>query len=135
MKNTIDIVGLLKPLFDSCEVAMKPASESSLSLFRARCNEHNVPNDVVRQLSDFYAIADGVPCLNSLDIHRCADSILFEWWDQQELWLGQQDFYILRWSSANGRFCIGDAGNVSFSSSDEYRTFADALSQMVKQMH
>jgi len=90
---------------------------------------------VVRQLSDFYAIADGVPCLNSLDIHRCADSILFEWWDQQELWLGQQDFYILRWSSANGRFCIGDAGNVSFSSSDEYRTFADALSQMVKQMH
>jgi len=36
MKNTIDIVGLLKPLFDSCEVAMKPASESSLSLFSGK---------------------------------------------------------------------------------------------------
>ena len=83
------------------------------------------------QLLDFYSIVDGIPCLNSLDIHRCDDLILFEWWEQQELWLGQRDFYTVRWSSAKKRFCIGDAGNVSFSKSDEYRTFAGALHYVV----
>jgi hypothetical protein len=29
-------------------------------------------------------------------------------------------------------FCIGDAGNVSFSESDECRSFAEALRHMVK---
>jgi hypothetical protein len=29
-------------------------------------------------------------------------------------------------------FCIGDAGSVSFSESDEYRGFAEALRHMVK---
>lgn len=132
MNDTIDIVALLKPLFDSYEVAMKPASESSLRLFRARAVEYKVPHDLVGQLTDFYSIIDGVPCLNSLVIHRCADLILFEWWDQQELWLGQRDFYTLRWSSEKGRFCIGDAGNVSFSASDEYRIFPEALRHLVK---
>ena len=132
MKNTVDVVALLKPLFDGYKVAMKPASKSSLKLFRARAEERKVPDDVVMQLANFYSTVDGVPCLNSLDIHRCADSILFEWWDQQELWLGQRDFYTLRWSLSKKRFCIGDAGNVSFSKSDEYRAFAEALRHMVK---
>src|SRR5262249_8913601 len=91
-----------------------------------------VPHKVVTQLADFYSLVDGVPCLDSLDIHRCADLILFEWWDQQELWLGQRDCYTLRWSGAKEKFCVGDAGNVSFSAGDEYRTFAEALRHMVK---
>lgn len=132
MKKAVNVMALLKPMFDDYKVAMKPASKSSLALFRARAKERKVPDDVVKQLTDFYSTVDGVPCLNSLDIHRCADLILFEWWDQQELWLGQRDFYTLRWSSSNKRFCIGDAGNVSFSKSDEYRTFAEALRHMVK---
>jgi hypothetical protein len=127
MKSTIDVVALLKPLFDHYNVVMKPASESSLDLFRARAAERNIPNEVVTQLADFYSVVDGVPCLNSLDIHRCADSILFEWWDRQELWLGQRDFYTLRWAGAKDRFCIGDAGEVSFSASHEYRSFVEAL--------
>jgi hypothetical protein len=132
MKDTIDVVALLKPLFDRSKVAMKPASKSSLNLFRTRAEERKVPDDVVTQLAEFYSNVDGVPCLNSLDIHRCADLILFEWWDQEELWLGQRDFYTLRWSSSKKRFCIGDDGNVSFSKSHEYRTFAEALRHMVK---
>jgi hypothetical protein len=131
MKRAIDIAALLKPLFDSCAVAMKPASKESLDQFQTRSDEHGVPHEVVTQLVDFYSIVDGVPCLNSLDIHRCADPVLFEWWDQQELWLGQRDFSTLRWSSKEGKFCIGDAGNVSFSKSDEYRTFAESLRHMV----
>jgi hypothetical protein len=132
MNNSVDYVGLLKPLFEVYDKEMKPASEESLNVFRRRAGEHGIPQDVVSQLADFYSITDGVPCLDSLDIHRCADLILFEWWDQQELWLGQRDFYTLRWSQAKVRFCVGDAGNVSFSESDEYRTFAEALRHMVK---
>ena len=131
MKNIVDVVALLKPLFDSYDVAIKPTSETSLNIFRARAVERQVPHDVVTQLTDFYALVDGVPCLDSLAIHRCEDLILFEWWDQDELWLGQRDFYTLRWSRSIDRFCVGDAGNVSFSTSDEYRTFAEALRHMV----
>jgi hypothetical protein len=111
---------------------MKPASKRSRNLFRSRADERKVPHAVITQLADFYSITDGVPCLDSLEIHRCDDLILFEWWDQQELWLGQRDFYTLRWSLSKKRFCIGDAGNVSFSESEEYRTFAEALRHMVK---
>src|SRR5262245_40515987 len=132
MPDGVDFVALLEPLFAAYEKPMEPASEASLELFRARTAERKVPRDVVAQLVEFYSVLDGVPCLDSLAIHPCADLILFEWWDQQELWLGQRDFYTLRWSQAKDRFCIGDASNVSFSASDEYRTFAEALRQMVK---
>jgi hypothetical protein len=131
MKNSINIVKLLQPLFNAYELAMKPASDSSLNLFTARAVERQVSDDVIMQMVDFYSIVDGIPCLNSLDVHRCEDVILFEWWDQQELWLGQRDFYTLRWSQSKERFCIGDASEVSFSTSDEYRTFAEALRHMV----
>jgi len=127
-----DLVELLKPLFDAYEVVMTPASEAALQLFKARAGERKVPQYVVTQLTDFYSIIDGVPCLDSLDIHRCDDLILFEWWDHQELWLGQRDFYTMRWSLPKDRFCIGDAANVSFSESDEYDTFGEALRHMVK---
>ena len=132
MKTTIDFAALLRPLFDSYKAVMKPASESALKLFALRVNERKVPKDVVAQLTDFYSILDGVPCLDSLDIHRCDDIIIFEWWDERELWLGQRDFYTLRWSWSKDRFCIGDAGNVSFSPNDEYHTFAEALRYMVE---
>jgi hypothetical protein len=132
MSDAVDFVALLKPLFDLYEKAMKPASEASLDVFRARTAERNVPQDVVTQLADFYSVLDGVPCLDSLAIHCCDDLILFEWWDAQELWLGQRDLYTLRWSAAKGKFCIGDAANVSFSPDDEYDTFAAALRYMAK---
>ena len=132
MKNAINAVTLLNPLFESYEVAIEPASESSLNVFKTRANERKVPQVVTDQLLNFYSIADGVPGLNSLDIHRCDDLIIFEWWDYQELWLGQRDFYTLRWSWSKDRFCIGDAGNVSFSESDEYCTFVEALQYIVK---
>ncbi|MBA4019440.1 MAG: hypothetical protein C0483_19925 [Pirellula sp.] len=132
MNYTVDVVAILKPLFGAYKVPMKPATETSLNLFKARAAERKVPGDVATQLANFYSIVDGVPCLDSLDIHRCDDLSLFAWWDQQELWLGQRDFYTLRWSSGKKRFCIGDAGNVSFSESNEYPTFAEALRHMVK---
>jgi len=129
MKSTDNFEALLKPLFDLYEVAMVPASESSLNLFKTRAAEREVPEDVIAQLAEFYSVVDGVPCLNSLAIHTCADLVIFEWWNQRELWLGQRDFYSLRW--AKGRYCIGDASSVSFSPGDEYHSFVDALRHMV----
>jgi hypothetical protein len=131
MKGAVNVVALLEPLFDAYAVAITPASQRALDVFKTRADERKVPQDVAEQLIDFYSIVDGVPCLDSLDIHRCDDVIIFEWWDEQELWLGQRDVYTLRWSSSNARFCIGDAGNVSCSADHEYRTFVEALFHMV----
>jgi hypothetical protein len=132
MNSTSNFVALLKPLFDVYQVAMVPATARSLNLFTARAKKRKVPHEVIAQLTDFYSIVDGVRCLDSLAIHRCADLIIFEWWDQQELWLGQRDYYTLRWSWSKDSFCIGDAGDVSSSRKDEYPTFAKALRHMVK---
>ncbi|MDR3323488.1 MAG: hypothetical protein LBS89_04710, partial [Zoogloeaceae bacterium] len=40
--------------------------------------------------------------------HQCGDEILFEWWEDQELWLGSRDDDVLLWK--NNEFCSGDAG-------------------------
>ncbi len=131
MTRPAEVVALLAPLFEAYRVAMRPASDASLRLFRTRAAERGVPPGVVAQLADFYALLDGVPCLDSLDVHRCADVILFEWWDDaRELWLAQRDYHVLRWSWARDRFCVGDAGTISCSADDEYRTFAEALRRL-----
>jgi hypothetical protein len=130
MDSSSTFLALLKPLFDDYHVAMVPASESELSLFTIRAKEHDVPSDVILQLIDFYSVVDGIPCLDSLDIRPCSDMTIFEWWQYKELWLGQRDFCTLRWTK--GRYCIGDASNVSFSPSDEYVTFAEALNHIVR---
>ena len=130
MKGASNFVALLKPLFDERGVAMTPASESALSLFTERAEQHGLPSDVISQLTDFYSVVNGVPCFDSLDIHSCSDVSIFEWRQHEELWLGQRDFCTLRW--VNGMYCIGDASNVSFSSSDEYDTFVEALNRIVR---
>src|SRR6056297_1835621 len=82
MNNSVDFVTLLKPLFDANETPINPATEASLELFKSRTFERNIPSDITMELADFYSIVGGVPCLDSLDIHRCDDLVLFEWWDQ-----------------------------------------------------
>ncbi len=59
--------------------------------------------------------------LDGFDFHRCDDEILFEWWNEsKELWLGQHDDDILRWT--NGKYCLGNASNVSYSEKYEFST-------------
>lgn len=132
MKLNVDFVGLLKPLFDIYHVPMNPADQSKLKLFESRASERSVPPIITAQLLQFYSVVNGVPCLDSLHIHPCHDSIIFEWWDQRELWLGQRDCNALWWSSSKKCFCLGDAGNMSFSKTDEFSTFYEALVQMVR---
>ena len=46
---------------------------------------------MIAELAAFYEVTDGVPCLDGFDFHAGGDEILFEWWDDRELWLGQRD--------------------------------------------
>lgn len=94
-------------------------------MFRRRAVENGVPESVVDLLAEFYGVSNGIPCLNSLVFHRCDDEILFEWWDDGELWLGQRDNDVLRW--ADDKFCLGDASNISYSQEDEFDTLVDLL--------
>jgi hypothetical protein len=125
MEDQRKIRDLLVPLFASYGRAMAPASEEALHRFSLAAENRGLPRAVVVQLSRFYQVTNGVPCLDSFDFHACDDQILFEWWDRQELWLGQRDFYTLRWAA--GRFCLGDAANVSFSAEHEYETLVELL--------
>ncbi|WP_157572382.1 hypothetical protein [Nevskia soli] len=128
MKNNA-LVTLLAPLFASYKKPMIPASDAALRKFKVMAAERNVPADVVEQLTDFYSVVDGVPGLDSLSIHKCADIIVFEWWSDGELWLGQRDFYILRWHK--NKYCVGSAGTISFSPAHEFHTLAEGVGHMV----
>jgi hypothetical protein len=125
MEDQKRVRDLLAPLFASYGQAMNPASEEALHWFVRAADGRGVPHGVVEQLSRFYRVTNGVPCLDGFDFHTCDDDVLFEWWDRQEVWLGQRDFYTLRWAA--GKFCLGDAANVSFSAEHEYETLVELL--------
>lgn len=118
-------MALLAPLFAVYKAEMSPASPGTLNDFLILANERGVPSMAVEQLTQLYSITNGVPCLDSFDFHSCDDPVLFEWWDDGDLWLAQRDFYTIRWS--HGKFCLGDASNISFGDQDEFDSLTDLL--------
>jgi hypothetical protein len=50
---------------------------------------------------------------------------LFEWSDERQLWLGTRDDDVMRW--AEGRFCLGDANKVRYTSAHEFVTLYDLI--------
>jgi hypothetical protein len=123
--NQTRIFTLLKTLVADDDYEIVPATEKQLSTFVEMAAEQGVDQLVVEQLLDLYQVANGFYYEITLAFHSCADSILFEWWDDKELWLGQRDFNTLRW--ANGKFCLGDASNVSFSEKYEFATLIELI--------
>jgi len=121
----------LRTLFQHSGKTMNPASEQSINNFQNKALDKGVPSSVIDELTTFYRISNGIPCLNGFDFHSCDDEILFEWWSKQELWLAQCDFYTLRW--ANDKYCIGDAADVSFSSKDEYLSLISLIENAMKE--
>lgn len=116
----------LKPLFDDYGKSFEGATKEQLGVFTDRCREKSVPADAVDQLVEFYGLTNGVPCLDSFDFHRCDDEMVFEQWNTEgTLWLGGRDDSVLRW--CNGKFCMGDASNMSFSDEDEFQTLAELI--------
>jgi hypothetical protein len=133
MTNQQKILELIQPLFNSYREEIIPADEKSLDHFRSKALRKGVPDSVIEELISFYSISDGVPCLDSFDFHRCNDEILFEWWNEKELWLAQRDFYVLRWSQ--NKFCLGDASNRSFSTEYEFDTLRELLEFSFREWH
>jgi hypothetical protein len=89
-----------------------PASDDRIAVFRARCAERGVPDVVTGELAALYAVADGLVDDDHLCLHPCDDPVIFEWWADRELWLGQRHFHTLRWTQADG-FALGDAATVA----------------------
>ena len=98
---------------------------ATLDVFRVKAIEAGVPADVISQLVEFYEVTNGVDCIDGFHFHSCDDEILFEWWDDKELWLAQRDMDTLRW--VNGKFMLGDAGNISYGEAYEFATLTELM--------
>lgn len=95
--------------------------------------ERGVDDSVVNQLVDLYQVANNFCYEIILEFHNCDDVILFEWWGEKEIWLGQRDFHTLR--QANGKFCLGDASNISFSEEYEFNTLIELIEGCIKDIN
>ncbi|AMR28746.1 hypothetical protein A0257_17675 [Hymenobacter psoromatis] len=104
---------------------IQPASELALATFEQQAIAQGVPPEVTQQLADFYQVANAFSYEFCLGFFSCDDVVLFEWWPQKELWLSLSHMDVIRWSA--GKFCVGDASNVSYSPADEYDTLLDLL--------
>ena len=125
MDQAQKIKELLSSLFKSYDQEFIPADKELLSDFSKRALSRGVPQELISELLEFYALTNGVPCLDSFDFHRCDDEILFEWWHDQTLWLAQRDYYTLRW--VNHKYTLGDASNNSFGEEYEFGTLTALL--------
>ncbi|MCL2148854.1 MAG: glycerol-3-phosphate dehydrogenase/oxidase [Methanomassiliicoccaceae archaeon] len=117
---------LLAPLFEESGKEMRPADGAAVEALMRRLAKMGVPPEAAEQLADLYRVTDGVPCLDSLDIHACGDDILFEWEGEGvPLWIGQRDMDSLMW--ADGRFRLGDASGESYGEEYEFESLAGLL--------
>ena len=116
-KNQEQIQDLLSRLSDGQHYKIEPATPDKIETFRKRATERGVEKFVIDELVDLYQIADNFYSEIVIGFHTCTDEVIFDWWSEKELWLGQRDFNTLRW--ADGKFCLGDASNISYSTDYE----------------
>ena len=69
-----------------CEYKCKPATEKQIQAFIENCKTYNVPAEIVSELVEYYKLNN-----NFFDYFECDDSAIFEWYEQDCLWLGQRD--------------------------------------------
>ncbi|MCX2680107.1 hypothetical protein OOZ15_09170 [Galbibacter sp. EGI 63066] len=112
------------------DYAFKPATRQQINTFVQRAEDYGVEDTTIKQLVDLYTVADDFSYEIIMAFHPSDDLVIFEWWETKELWLGQRDFYSLRW--ANGKFCLGDAANVSFSEDYECDTLIELIEVCIK---
>jgi hypothetical protein len=116
-ENQEKILSLLSRFSDG-EYKIQPATNEQIQHFKTKAIERQVGQEVIAQLVELYEIADNFYCEIVLGFHSCADDMIFEWWDEKELWLGQRDFNTIRWTT--GKFCLGDAASISYSADYEH---------------
>ncbi|MEJ7643719.1 MAG: hypothetical protein WKF87_03935 [Chryseolinea sp.] len=115
--NQEQVLSRLSKLSDGQYYKIEPATADKVTIFRKRATEKGVDKYVIDELIDLYQVADNFYYEIVMGFHSCTDEMTFEWWNEKELWLGQRDFNTLRW--ANGKFCLGDASSISFSTDYE----------------
>jgi hypothetical protein len=112
-KDQEQILNFLSKLSDGQHYKIEPATHDKTKIFRNRAIEKGLNKKVIDELIDFYEIADNFHHEIVIGFHSCSDEMIFKWWGEKELWLGQRDFNTLRW--VDGKFCLGDASNISYS--------------------
>ena len=127
------IKSLLTNLADGKSYDIKPATKAQIDIFTQRAIDNEVDTTVIEQLVNLYEVADFFYYETVIGFHHCYDPIIFEWWEDRELWLGQKDFYTLRWTSE--KFCLGDAGNISFSDEYEFDTLIELIEGCIKDIN
>ena len=126
------IKSLFTNLVDSKHYEIKPATKEQIDIFTQRAIENAIDTKVIRQLVDLYEVADFFYYEIIIGFHHCDDPAIFEWWNDKELWLGQRDFYTLRW--AKGKFCLGDASSISISDDYKFDTLIELIERCVKEI-
>ena len=82
------ILEIIKPLFDYYNELIIPANEQEINDFLTLARKNNVPKPAINELLKFYKVSNGIPCLDSLTIHEISDDILYEFWNDSQLWIG-----------------------------------------------
>ncbi|WP_324027852.1 hypothetical protein QSV08_07865 [Maribacter sp. BPC-D8] len=131
--NQNEIRDLLKSIEDEYSGDLIPASIENIELFKIKAVANGVNTSVIEQLVDLYTVADNYMAQMILGFHSCNDAVLYEWWAEKELWLGQLDFNTIRW--ANDKFCLGDASNTSYSKNNEYDTLIDLIKGCIEEIN
>lgn len=109
-----------------------PASKQQIEIFKERAKSNGVKESVINQLCDLYELEDSYLFDILIGFHSCTDEIIFEWWEYQELWIGQRDFNTIRW--VNDKFCLGDAASISYSPNYEYDTLIGLIEGCIKEI-
>ena len=123
--NQERILALLTNLPNGGSYKIEPATQQQIDVFMKRAVSNGLDSSAIEQLVELYEVANAYSYEMIISFHSCDDQILFEWWSNKELWLGQRDFYTIRW--ANGKFCMGDASNVRFSEEESFDTLIEFM--------
>ena len=120
-----EISKLLSSLPKEYNEGIRPASLENIRSFRLKAKNKGIDKNIIEQLADLYSVADNFMYEVVMGFHPCSSDIIFEWWNEKELWIGQRDFNTLRWS--NNKFCLGNASSISYSKKNEYKTLVELI--------
>ena len=128
-----EILKLLKSLPEEESDGIFPAKRENIESFKKTAKEKGVPIEIIEELSDLYTVADSYAFNVILGFYSCVEDVIYEWWNENILWIGQRDFNTLRW--ANGKYCLGDAGSICYSQENEYDTLVDLIKGCIKEVN
>ena len=72
------------------------ATQKELEIFKHKATFFGVNKIIIEELVNLYIVANNFKYEVILGFHSCTDDIIFEWWEDGELWLGQNDCNTLR---------------------------------------